>query len=101
MKSYELRQLGAADNRNVSQREGTTEALRAACLTLARTSPGIIRSMHVTVPLVTYPHPTGALVELAECIAAEYGLIATTERRDQYLEVHFSRRNRQADENYY
>jgi hypothetical protein len=47
--------------------------------------------MHVTVPLGDFPLPETYLVELAERVAAEYGLVARAKLAERRLEVHLAR----------
>lgn len=61
----------------LEQMEGIT-ALHSACVTLLRTPPSVIRSMNVMVALADFPLPASAVGDLAERIAGEYGLIAST-----------------------
>ncbi len=79
--------------RPMNQLQGI-KSLHAACSTLLRTPPNLIRSVHVTIPLVHFPLPATSLVDLAERIATEYGVSATAQLTGQHVEVHLSRADR-------
>jgi hypothetical protein len=79
-----------ASEGEVTRRKGV-DTLHAACLTLVRTSPDLIRSMNVLVPLADFPIAATSLVDLAERISAEYGLIAEPQLKERHLAVRILR----------
>jgi hypothetical protein len=90
----ELIQPQIASERPKRRPEGLS-TLHAACATVARTSPDMIRSIHVTVPVADLAVPTSSAVDLAERIAAENGMIAQAQIRNQLLTVRLVRAPRE------
>jgi hypothetical protein len=87
---HELRQMHRDTDCDPMWAKGV-ETLHTTCLTLVKSPPELIRSISLLVALDDFPIPATSLVDLAERVAAEYGLIAVAELKGRFLNVHVLR----------
>jgi hypothetical protein len=69
------------------------DALHVACATLVHAHPDVVRSVGLTIPLAKFPVPATSVVDLAERVAEEYGLVASAELSKSWLVVRLVRIN--------
>ena len=89
-----LIRLADASTQTLGPEEGVA-ALHVACATLVHAHPDLIRSIILTLPLADFPVPAASVVDVAERVAEEYGLVAKAEVTGSWLAVRITRVNKE------